>query len=292
MLIPQRKISELVARYQLEPSLIDIYVEGEFDKRVLTWFIGESGEKRNIQIITSDTIDVSEELLKKYSLNLNSSRSKIIALAKELCTNVPNAKILCVVDKDYDGYFQHPDYKEPNLVFTDYNSLDLYWLTKKIWKKIMLLSFGYSEKESSVVFSHLVSILQDVFLMRLTNESLKLGLTLDGFCKPKYINLDTFEFNINSFLNSVLTTAGKAPYYDTFLEKMEFFKNKFSSDTGNNIRGHDFFALLYYYLKKKKQHIKIGDANSFQVVFMGCIELQDLMCTVLFRRISELIELS
>ena len=102
MSIPQQKISELVIKYKLEPSLVDIYVEGEFDKKLLTWFIKESGIKQDIRIITPDAIDVPDSLLRTHSLNLNSNRSKVIAIAKELYIKVPEAKILCIADKDYD----------------------------------------------------------------------------------------------------------------------------------------------------------------------------------------------
>lgn len=251
MTIPRRQISELVAQYQLEPSLIDIYVEGVFDKRVLTWFIEESGVKQNIKIITSDAIDVSDGLLKHYSLNLNSNRSKVIAAAKEFFANVPSARILCVVDKDYDKYLQRPNYKEPNLAFTDYNSLDLYWVNEKIWKKIMLLSFGYDQEESCSIFTRLFNIAQNIFLMRLANESLKLELALDGFCKPKYIDIDDLVFDAKKYLKAVLVTAGKMSNYENVLHEMECFRSKLSASHRNDIRGHDFFSLLYYYLKKK-----------------------------------------
>ena len=39
----RRTIAELVARYELEPTLRDVYVEGRFDSAVLTWLFRERG---------------------------------------------------------------------------------------------------------------------------------------------------------------------------------------------------------------------------------------------------------
>lgn len=285
MSIPQQKISELVIKYKLEPSLVDIYVEGEFDKKLLTWFIKESGVKQDIRIITPDAIDVPDSLLRTHSLNLNSNRSKVIAIAKELYIKVPEAKILCIADKDYDEYLPHPNYSEGNLIFTDYNSMDLYWLNDKVWNKIMILSFGYSSEKSSLIFNSLLEISTNIFLMRLVNESLKLGLTLKEFCKSKYINIDNLEFDIEKYLRARLTSAGKISQYTAFRSEMGYLRSKLKTTPQSIVRGHDFFEILHYYLQKTKNHIKIVDHNSFQVAFMGCIELQDLKNNNLFDRI-------
>ena len=37
----RRSIEELITRYELEPSLKDIYVEGHSDKVIIEWFLQE-----------------------------------------------------------------------------------------------------------------------------------------------------------------------------------------------------------------------------------------------------------
>lgn len=290
MTIPRTKIEELVARYSLEPSLVEIYVEGELDKKVLTWFIKESGSKQNIKIITPECIDVPDTLLQHYFLNIGSNRSRVIAIAKELYAKAPKARILCIADKDYDEYLSHPKHGEKKFVFTDYNSMDLYWLTPKIWEKIMMLSFGFSEEKSSLIFEKIIGILKKIFLLRLANESLKLGITFSDFCENKYINIDndTFDFNLKKYLENNLKTNRKMAFFKDVQNEMAKFSHKLSSSLeANNIRGHDFYDLLHFYLKKKKTHIKINDSNSFQTAVLGCIEFQDLKETTLFKKIAE-----
>lgn len=61
-LIPRWTIDDLIARYELEPQLHDVFVEGEFDKDVLTECFRNVGTTHAVAYAV-DTVEISDELL-------------------------------------------------------------------------------------------------------------------------------------------------------------------------------------------------------------------------------------
>lgn len=53
----RRRLEELIARYELEPSLCDIYVEGLTDKFLIQWFLDKLGID-NYAIYEIDTVEI------------------------------------------------------------------------------------------------------------------------------------------------------------------------------------------------------------------------------------------
>ncbi len=58
----RRTLEELVTRYQLEPELRDIYVEGKTDKILLEWFLEQKGVE-NFAVYEIDTVEIPTQKL-------------------------------------------------------------------------------------------------------------------------------------------------------------------------------------------------------------------------------------
>ena len=98
----RRKLDELVVRYQLEPSLNDVYVEGLTDKRIIQWFLDKSNlDTKNVAVYEIDTIDIPTDRLFALELN-NGNRSRVIFLAFELQSLFEGSlpPVICIADKD------------------------------------------------------------------------------------------------------------------------------------------------------------------------------------------------
>mgnify|MGYP001373265796 CR=1 FL=1 len=82
MTLPRRTINELLTRYDLEPELFDIYVEGYFDRDIIDACLYGKTDI-NIAIYVIDSIDVGIDVLDKYGLT-SGNKQRLIALSKEL----------------------------------------------------------------------------------------------------------------------------------------------------------------------------------------------------------------
>lgn len=98
---PRRTLEELVTRYQLEPELRDIYVEGKTDKIFFEWFLKHKGIE-NFAVYEIDTVEIPTQKLLEFGLN-DSNRSRAIALALEIQNQfVELPHFTCIADKDFD----------------------------------------------------------------------------------------------------------------------------------------------------------------------------------------------
>jgi hypothetical protein len=100
----RRRLDELFVRYELEPSLCDLYVEGLTDKSIIEWFLDKSGlGKEKFTVYEIDTVDIPTEELFKIGLN-DANRSRVIFLALQLQQYLKNClpNVVCIADKDFD----------------------------------------------------------------------------------------------------------------------------------------------------------------------------------------------
>ena len=98
--LARRTISELRARYDLEPSLRDIFVEGKFDQDVLSNCL-RGPEHRDRMIYDIDSVDIPSELLGVHELT-DGKKQRVIALARELAPLPSKCLYRCLVDRDLD----------------------------------------------------------------------------------------------------------------------------------------------------------------------------------------------
>ena len=64
----RRTIAELVARYDLEPSLRDVFVEGPSDRTLVELALTFLGESNRIRAYEVDTVDLPAALVETRSL--------------------------------------------------------------------------------------------------------------------------------------------------------------------------------------------------------------------------------
>src|SRR5262245_2279213 len=97
----RRSIAELITRYELEPALRDIYVEGDRDWFFLRWFFQSIGCRIPVVYMIEATVNVPTRLLRQAGASGN--RGRVIALCMEMEATLPPIarNVRGLVDKDY-----------------------------------------------------------------------------------------------------------------------------------------------------------------------------------------------
>ncbi|MBO1067620.1 MULTISPECIES: DUF4435 domain-containing protein [Nostocales] len=285
----RRTLDELVARYELEPDLRDIYVEGKTDKLFLEWFLRNRGIEdiavyeietvdisadklfepqlkdnkwflinrsiEDIAVYEIETVDISAERLFELQLKDN-NRSRVITLALYLQDKFPETTphVICIADKDFDWLFDIT-YQCDLLFFTDYSCLEMYLFNETVLNKVLLLSLRISELTAIDILNQLSKVLEDLFLIRAAKESLNINIAMldNNFGKCCYWNKakTEFQFDIEKYIDKYLDKCAMRLEKSIFVAKIEELriKAKELEDTRYKIHGHDFTELLYLYIK-------------------------------------------
>ena len=90
-IVEKIKFEELLTKYDLEPALVDIYVEGAEDESFYGYHLEKMGKQ--FRFVDISTIDFPECLdLTKYDLE-NNNRDKIIYILKIINEAIPQNNI-------------------------------------------------------------------------------------------------------------------------------------------------------------------------------------------------------
>lgn len=282
-----RTLDEILALYQLEPSLKDVYVEGESDRRFLSWFLGQSS-RTQVEVYTIDVVDIPEPVLKKYGLLKHSRRSKVLALAAELGSQFKaGLSVVCVADRDFQDYLPI-GFTSPMLQFTDGNSLECYALTEQNLRKFSLVVLGQRDAMLVGLSSAIANILRQIYVIRLANEVLGWGMEAIPF--TRYVRLDgtKVSFEEDKFLRAYLQKNNRWHDREEFKNALDSVSAKMSHETERTARGHDIAELLFHLIHKLAPSSKFSDSDTLEGALLGTIESRDLEKTTLFQRLLSL----
>ncbi|MEG4231588.1 DUF4435 domain-containing protein [Microcoleus sp. Pol11C3] len=294
----RRKLDELVARYDLEPSLRDdVYVEGLTDKSIIQWFLEKSNlDTKNVAVYEIDTVDIPTDQL--FALGLNdSNRSRVIFLAFQLqrlfeTTSLPH--VVCIADRDFDDLIGSSSIESELLLFTDYTSIDMYLFDSNIIEKFLRLALRKDDLEAVNILTNIYPILEEMFLLRAANQSLSYemewllpGALKDCFNKKRRKG-DPLEFDSNVFVEKYLNKNNRKSEKIAFLDKVNELRNKNISEIRNKIRGHDFIQLFCWYIEPYLPNNKKGFTET-EIAFAAlrcCLDVNYLMQEKLFQELT------
>jgi len=296
---PLATLNELIARYELEPNLCDIYVEGNTDKHLITWFLEKNGyrvgKEQPVRIYDCNDIDISGEELKQRDL-LDNNRSRVIAVALEMQKElkVMPKYLSCLVDKDVDWLFRKESPCGEGLLFTDYCDLEMYLFNESVIDKFLHLVLSTSTISATQLLDNLSPVLEELFLIRATNQALQWGMEWFSLEKCSQLKKDnTLQFDEAEFITRYLSKNSKLPDKSRFLEKLAELRSISSNylpDCRCKIRGHDFIEVLSWYLEKsvnkfKGKVIQPVDSKAIGGSLLGCVELEQLKQEQLFKQL-------
>lgn len=240
--LPKRKIEELVALYQLNPQLADIYVEGETDKNLIGWYFDAINKK---------DVGVNEITMIEIPVESGGNKERVISLARELCNELTDRvyRVLCVVDKDIDEYTNSlRQYKY--LMYTDFACMEGFFLTRQKFSKFCRLYFGNEHLLDGRRWAEFVEILQTVFFIRGAKAKIIDGSKWITFTRCCNMIDGTMRFDDRELCRRLLISNGELKRNEEFLQEVDALVQAINGDYRNRIHGHDMLELLSWYAKK------------------------------------------
>lgn len=247
--VPRRTLAEIEQRYILEPTLRDLYVEGEHDKRIYEWYLKER-DYNDVAVFNIGTIDISPELLNTHGLGTG-NRDRVIALAIELDQRFEALmrNVRCIADADFN--FVKQAYKTANhLLYTDYTSLDLYTYEPRTIGKLTVM-LGITEADVQWIFHNMTPVLKDLFIARASAVAMDLGVRFPNFVRYCALSNETVAFNREACLQNWLNSNGLAHRLREFEEMCANLGAMDLSDDRMCIHGRDYFELLSWVLEQR-----------------------------------------
>ena len=273
--LDRRTVEELVALYELEPQLRDVYVEGAADRRLVEWFLQRRmGRRVDVYEVSVVEIDVNKVL--QYGLEDN-CRGRLVMLSLELEAGLGEGSLqaTCIADSDFDLALDQV-YECTMLLFTDYTSIEMYLFRESCLDKFLQVFLRGFPVPAAFVLEQLARVLQHIFRIRLANSQLGWGLewmTFERCCAVTghEIRLDADEF-ITRYLSKNNSLARRAD----FCHAVNSCRLDEGADCRCHLHGHDFVNLLAWYVRRHGVARKLADSEVVGRALFLCIETEDL----------------
>ncbi len=260
----RRSLTELLARYELEPQLYDFFVEGSFDRDVLSQV--PLSKKHNYAFYEIDTVDISENILNKYGLT-NGNKQRVIALSIELASLPTESKVFCLVDRDLDHWFGELLLCE-RLKWSVFCSIEIHFLTKKCISDILLVAGSAKINNFENFIESFYITLKQLYALRLADRELSLKLNWPPFRKHLRTELDNIIFNIDSYTISLLTSNSQGKKRITFEQSRDKWFTKLNCDTRLCARGHDYAELLAWVMNNYNGKKELASLVAIERLFV------------------------
>lgn len=282
----RRRIEELFVRYELEPTIRDVYVEGGVDVALINQFLKDS-KCTDVSVYEISTIAVSRELVEELELE-NNDRGRAICLGMTMESKLgqDNAQVTCVVDSDFDVFLQK-EYECRIVLFTDYTCLEMYLFSAKTIEKffsVFLRGFPFS---SVMVLRALTDTLQEVFMIRLANRVLEWNLEWLSFERCCLADGERIQFDREDYITRYLNKngVGGADKKQEFIGNVEDLRKKLLPEPRYQIHGHDFINLFCWFIKKNINKAELARPDIVTRSLSLCVSHEDLAKENLFKEL-------
>lgn len=284
--LPKRTVEELATLYRREPTLRDIFVEGTDDRALIEWYlVNRTAAKVSVREI--DLVEVPADLVLKHGLTVG-NRGRVIALAKELSEQLVDGRsVTCVADADFD-LLLGTVHDCPLLVFSDYACVEMYFFNERVLRKLFAVYLGRPADHVPRMMTDLASVLQRLFIIRLANVTLNLGiewLTCERQCTKSG---DAVDFDEPEYVRRYLQKGSCAAEEDRFNAEIARHAQSLAADPRHQINGHDLCTLLAWYLRQivnDNRRKKLIAEGILERALFACIELDQLDSEPMFRTI-------
>lgn len=271
-------INELITRYELEPNLQDIFVEGTYDKEIFVNCFRSSGQKDKV-VYDINVVEVPNELVVSDGLTYG-NKQRVIVLARELATITEDCSYKCVVDRDLDHWFESLEVT-PRLVWMEFCSVELYFFTKEIIENLLINTARSKINDINEYITSLVEVLSTLYALRLTDRQLASSLTWLSIDRCLSRNSNKIELHVNDYIDRTLLSNNKIHMKTDFHDALHYWQEKLTGDPKNHIRGHDFIASLAWTIKNfkgmKEFAVESTIERAFIMISPNSVELEHFL---------------
>lgn len=238
-----------MVRYELEPTLDDVFVEGDFDKEVLSAAFLDSGLPERA-IYDIDTVEVPMALLSSHGLS-DGNKQRVIALSRELSKLQGEIAQVCLVDKDLDHWFA-PLEENKAIKWTTHASIDLHFFSERHLRDVLLVACKARIGDFPTFLNSLGSVLLELYALRLADR--ELNWNLKWHCPTSCLskNGNSVLLDLDVYTDRLLQANGKYRQKPEFEKSYSNWKSKLVIDCRQCMRGHDFVDVLVWASKSFK----------------------------------------
>lgn len=247
--LPRRTIAELVARYDLEPKLCDVIVEGQFDREVISRSLLDAGQPPRI-VYEVDTVDVPDDLVAQYGFTMG-NKQRVIVLARELVRLPDTCAFRCLVDRDLDHWFGSME-QVKRLLWTDYCALELYFFSDEVLQDILVTAAKCRIAKWNEYRDSMIATLRTLYLLRLADRELELNLKWLSADKCLSLKSDVIELDECEYIKRLLCKNARSQQLTSYETCVERWGAKVTGDHRLYIHGHDFVKLLVWSIANTK----------------------------------------
>lgn len=262
---PQWTVEDLLLRYDLEPELRDVFVEGCFDQDVLHACFKAAGDGQRV-CYPIESVNVPDAMLEQYDLT-EGNKQRVMALAMELNANVKGSSCKCLVDSDLEIWIGHK-LTTPYLIRTKFTSLDLYFFSEELLQRLLIISGKAKIPDWASFFDSLVSMLKDLYALRLADNQLELYLKWTPWEKCLTKKGATIEFDVADYSKRVLLANGHGKNIAAFGNAFFEWREKLTKDPRLCIRGHDFIEAISWVIGKFGGKKEFSTPEAIESVFL------------------------
>lgn len=249
---PRIELHELEFKYQRHPQLVDIYVEGEFDRDVLNQLFREQGLSAVVGTFTVAEVNVPNEFLTERQLRLGSHKQRLIGVAAVLekaLLGVPS-NVTCLVDADQDRALGS-ERTTPHLAYTTHTCLEMHCLSSEALHKFLVLGCNLGTEQVPEFLAVAESILPVQFCLRALNEALELAAVTPHFSRGLTERNELSTFSGEKYLTAFV--ASNELHHRGEQIHAEFIRltSTLPGDLRDKAHGHDFVNLLFEFVANK-----------------------------------------
>ncbi|WP_298431559.1 hypothetical protein [Ottowia sp.] len=262
--IARWSLDELRARYELEPELDDLYVEGTLDREILAQAAKPAA--RLLAIYEVDCVELPSEVLSRHGLT-SGNKQRVIALSRELSSLPASARVKCLADRDLDHWFG-PLEEDTRLKWTAFCSIESHYLVSAHINDLLVTTGRAKIKRLESLVDSLHTVLKHLYALRLADRQLGLSLAWPSFRKYLSSAPDVVSFDSAKYTTALLTSCGKAKHRQDFERAYANWLGKFTCDVRLAARGHDLTELLAWALSEFSGHREFASPKAIERLFV------------------------
>ena len=273
----------MIARYEEEPTLRDVYVEGSFDATVVTDFLLAQESCEDVVVYQIDTVEVTAATLIESSLD-DGQKGRVIAACQAFASALGDApQVTGIVDRDYDNV-RNIRYECPLLLFTDHACMEMYCFTEAVLGRFFRLFVRRPEFTPDRFIKAVRVVLIEAFLMRAANQEKGYNLKWLGVEEQCTITLDKVELDVSEYVKKYLNKSSKLKHLAAFTFQLDLFRASVADqDDRLCINGHDFVDILAKYILRSVTNKKLADTDVVERQLVAHLDFRALANEPMFR---------
>ena len=282
----RRTIPELATRYQLEPTLRDVYVEGNFDKNVITWYLRRAG-RHNMRVFEVDFVEVPPALVAARGLT-DGNRQRVLTLAYELelAIGEGSRQATCIFDSDAD-YLLGDRWGNTLSFATDFSCMEMYLFDEIHLGKFLQLILEVNDVDVAQLITTYADILTELFLIRAASLSLRLPIRFLDFTACCKHAGSAIILDIPEFRRRLLDASNLRPQEVILMAEIERLRTHMKGDPRCYINGEDFIRLVEWDRRESLRKKELRNYEAVSAALRGCFEFDTVSRNRLFEALIE-----